>query len=294
MYKAKSSELIFYNLLLSEPITASNEKNYVIGKAQFDQVAKFFTKNGEVVLKVGAIYKPKVTKQHISKSSEPKTDVLIKTDKRTYKISLKKNSSEAGVANFTTKDSFQNFLNAFVTAGVPGAAIAKSTANNLFAQTIGKHSFYDEKHFDRFKVELNKPKHKCPPNIQAQTILLFQQNLNNTQYNNLITKPQAGLVDWFNNLEKNYQQILDAMILECITGEITFGKYSDASANLVVTMDGVYTPAAYVNIYIKAKYAKGGCVGRVRKMPRASAYQPTESPQQTLQRFAAIAASVHF
>jgi hypothetical protein len=299
LYAGKEAEEVFYRIVsganTSDNTFQASKSNEKAGQEMAKNVLEYL----KGVLKEGVveiISKPSIAGKNLNRSREPKSDmVIVTTSGRRLRISLKKNSKDSGVGNFTTNDSFMQYMKGFVDARVPGAQLALDEAMRLFATKVGLHTMFDKRHFTRFEKEVRNPKHEVPAELIPQFIAAFKDKQAggeyDDQYADVIEKPQAGIRQWIRWLAEDNASFFESMLLESITGERNFGD-QDAAANLVVTREGVYTPTQYVPVFIAAKFSRGTDVGRIRKMPRAGDYDAKKSFEDNLAKFALVSAAI--
>jgi hypothetical protein len=297
-YKGKGAEKVFYNLIRTKNTDKIEEElsgsNIQYGYKMAAQFLTFISKTNDEIVDV--ILKPRINGAigNRNKSREPKADVVVLTKKgQRYRISLKQSSKDSGVGNFTTHTSFQDFMQGFIARNDPGAVEARDKANELFASNVGLHVMLDKRHYPRFLEEIDKPEHHVPENIKSELISLYKKHENEDQYDELITSTQDGLRTWIRWLAEEQPKFLDSILLEAITGRHNFGD-QDATANLVVTPDGAYTPEEYVPIFRTAKFTRGTDIGRINKTPRAAPYNPQKSVFENFTVFCKISAAISF
>ena len=299
LYAGKEAEEVFFRVVSGMQTTdntfQASKSNEVAGAEMAKHLLDYVRDHlREGIVEV--ISKPAISGRNLNKSREPKSDmVVVTTSGRRLRISLKKDSKNSGVGNFTTNASFLEYMQGFVDAKVPGAELAFERAKELFATKVGLHAMFDKRHLKRFEKEVRHPNHEVPAELIPKFIAAFKNEQESgkydTQYEDLIEKPQEGIREWIRWLSEENKPFFHAMLLESITGARNFGD-QDAAANLVVNREGVYTPEEYIPIFIAAKFSRGKDVARIRKMPRAGAYDPKKSFEDNLRRFAQISAAI--
>ena len=232
-------------------------------------------------------YKPKATG-----CGEPKTDLVVVNDNEEhFCISIKKDSKNSKVANFTTIGGWVHLMDLLVSCSVPGAVRARDRANELFATKIGVQVMTDKRHLPVFMKEVRKHVPSGQWGIYEQAF----RHRHVDQYDEVITKSQLGLQLWLREMYDMEPEFLRTLITEKMSGERFFGVKSEASAKWIANPEGVFSIKEYYPIYMAAKFSKKD-IARVVKNARVGygRYKADDTVENNLEKLATITARVEF
>jgi len=232
------------------------------------------TVEGEI-LKV--ILKPKVVSQvTYGKKNEPKTDLIVITSLDKYKISLKKDESAYLHTSNSVEDSMILFCNPnycdFLTT-MDLNQLKKSLSG------IGKIPNFDNydltkgspEDFVRYKTQKVRKYFKKDEYELFVRKTVEEYKKPSTVYINQLHLRESEVQNMFSEMIHNNELYFRHLLLEMITGKEKFGIDSEASADWVVSVDGMFkidSPHCdYINKKIK-NFKSQKKVGRLQNVPR--------------------------
>jgi len=224
------------------------------------------------------ILKPKVTgRVTYGKKNEPKTDLIVITTVNKYKISLKKDKSAYLHTSNSVEDSMVLFCNPeyfdylttidrnqlmeylSVVGKIPNFdnydMEKGNTENYVRYKTQKVQKYFKETEYELF-VQRTVEEYRNPSTLYIKELHLRESKV----------QEMFGKMLWENELYFRY------LLLEMISGKAKFGEYSDASAEWVVSVDGMFKIDTPYCDYITKKienFKLQKKVGRLQNVPRA-------------------------
>jgi hypothetical protein len=279
IHEAKNVESIISNLLKGLEVNV-NHKLYNISYKVYENILSVLDSEIKEVIE-----KPKVknTPRYGSKT-EPKSDLVVITVNGTiYKFSLK---TEEGKAYIHTSNSYEDTVLMF-TKLYFGNLLSKSEVeliDKIASKYLKKVSNFDDwnsakgTYSEYVDYKLRDKKY-----VKWVGLERFQEikELIKNEYRKLQESGETPYKDFLHEAEPAIQSMLATLmknteyakhlIYEMLTGNEKFGKDSYASANYVVSSDGIFNLDNYncelVN-YKLERYQKNDKVGRLQNVPR--------------------------
>ena len=227
-------------------------------------------------------HKPRVKSKPVySNSNEPKTDIIINTDKN-YNLSLKLddgaylvscNSPVDFIKQFIEIHDGSQYLNPDIIDRLQKSALYIKKVPNFYSYdvTYKKDKKLDEFLMDKFYPKANKSIGESKANKYVNYIKdCYNDKVKQLEYINYLHESESYIQETMKKLFIEYPDYSKKIIFECMTGCIKF-RNSNCSCNWIVTIDGIWKlnnhNCEYVN-YMYNKFINSPKIGRLQNVPR--------------------------